>query len=237
MQDLQGKVAVVAGGAGWVGRTTAAALAKAGMRVVVADVDRAAAHAVATEIGGLAVATDVSDLGSTTALAERVHAEMGGVHVVVNSAAVSLTMPLHEMGAGQWARLRAVNVGGVVNSLLAFLPRMRAAGDEGHFVNVASMAGLVPVSGQAAFSATQSAIVGLSGVLRKQMARQKIGVTVVCSGANGNGGGTAHGDAAPLGDRVRAAIVENRPFVVLTHDPAARRAVEARFRAMAAAHA
>jgi NAD(P)-dependent dehydrogenase (short-subunit alcohol dehydrogenase family) len=184
VKDLDGKVAVVTGGGSGIGRGTALALAEAGMHVVVADLDEAAAIAVAGELGGraIAVAADVADRQSVEALAERSFAEFGAVHVLHNNAGVGVFARLDETTDADWRWLLAVNLEGVVNGVQAFLPRMKAQEGEKHIVNTASMAGMIagPILG--AYNATKFAVVAISETLRYELGDSGFGISVLCPG-------------------------------------------------------
>ena len=182
MEQLAGKVAVITGGASGIGYGMAVTFAEAGMRVVVADIEGDKAEKVAAEVGGVAVATDVSDLSSVQALADRAFAEFGAVHLLCNNAGVSLRdVPLDKATAHDWEWVLGVNLDGVVNGVLAFLPRMREQ-QTGHIVNTSSMAGVIPFPGLGPYVATKYAVVALSEVLRIEAAEYGIGVSVLCPG-------------------------------------------------------
>ena len=152
MRELDGRVALVTGGGSGIGRGIALTLAGAGMRVVVADIERDAAEAVATEIaaaGGEASAEtiDVTDPAAVEALADRCFEQHGGVDVLCNNAGVLGPTPIGPDSLDNWRWILDVNVLGVVHVINAFVPRMRARvgerGDEAHVVNTASIGGLI----------------------------------------------------------------------------------------------
>jgi NAD(P)-dependent dehydrogenase (short-subunit alcohol dehydrogenase family) len=190
MKDLAGKVAVVTGGGSGIGRALCLAFAAEGMKVAVADVEQAAADAVAAEVaatGGTAipVRVDVSDRASTETLAEVVDRELGGCDLLCNNAGVLSFKHASETTASDWDWQLGVNLYGVVNGLLAFLPRMLAAGRGGHIVNTASIAGMRALggtSGLLAYTTTKYGVVGLSEALAGDLAEAGIGVSVLCPG-------------------------------------------------------
>ena len=194
MQELDGRVALVTGGGGGIGRAIALTLAGAGMRVVVADVERDAAEAVAAELvasGAEASAetVDVSDPAAVEALADRCDERYGGVDVLCNHAGVVGPTPIGPASLDNWRWVLDVNVLGLVHAVHAFVPRMLARigneGGEAHVVNASSIAGLL-AGGRweiAAYRASQLAIVGMSRDLRNELAGSGIGVTVLCPGA------------------------------------------------------
>jgi NAD(P)-dependent dehydrogenase (short-subunit alcohol dehydrogenase family) len=188
MQELQGRVAVVTGGGSGIGRALVHAFAAAGMAVVVADIEQDAAELVAgearqREVRALAVPTDVADPPSLEALAARVAQEFGSVNVLCNNAGVFLAGSLAEATREEWAWLLAVNLLGVVEGVRAFLPLLRRAGPrEAHIVNTASGAGLSAPPGMGIYSTTKYAVVGYSETLRRDLAPEGIGVSVLCPG-------------------------------------------------------
>ncbi len=189
MDDLRGKTAVVTGGGSGIGRALALALAAEGANVAVADLDIAAAQAVRDEaialgVRAIAAHCDVSDRDEVTALAEAVFAEFSAVHILCNNAGVVRFQPLKEMTAADWDWVSGVNLQGVVNGVLAFLPRMRSQGEGGHIVNTSSIAGLSYTAGQniGSYVMTKYAVVGLSEDLHRELASENIGVSVLCPG-------------------------------------------------------
>ena len=187
MQDLADRVAVVTGGGSGIGAALARAFAFHGMDVVVADIEVASAEKVAADVRAagrraLAVQTDVSELASVEALAERTYRELGGCHVLCNNAGVIVVGALESRTLEDWEWVLGVNLYGVIHGSLAFLPRMVAQPGEKHIVNTASTAGLVPTPGVGVYATAKYAVVGLSEHLRMDLARHAIGVSVLCPG-------------------------------------------------------
>jgi len=141
---LTNKRAVVTGAGSGFGAGIARAFAAEGARVVVADIDAAAAEAVATEIGGIAQATDVSKADQVAALAEAAQAALGGVDILVNNAGIThLPAPMEEIDEAEFDRVFAVNCKSVYLTARAFVPAMKAA-RAGAILNIASTAGVSP---------------------------------------------------------------------------------------------
>jgi NAD(P)-dependent dehydrogenase (short-subunit alcohol dehydrogenase family) len=185
MTSFDGKIAVVTGGGSGIGRALALALAREGARVVVADVDGAAAEATlrqAADAGGegMAVRTDVASREEVAALADRVFDRYGRTHLLFNNAGVVVHGGLESATWQDWQWVIGINLWGVIHGLLAFLPRMIAGGEGGHVVNTASMAGLVASQGLGVYNTTKYAVVGLSETLVKDLRPHGIGVTVLC---------------------------------------------------------
>jgi NAD(P)-dependent dehydrogenase (short-subunit alcohol dehydrogenase family) len=185
METLQGRVAVITGGASGIGRELCRRFARAGARLVVADVDEAGMEATVTAVrqaGGdaIMVKTDVSRLADVETLAERAFKEWGAVHVLCNNAGVTVHGGLESATHRDWEWVIGVNLWGVIHGIEAFVPRMVAQGEPGHIVNTASMAGLIASQGLGIYNTTKYAVVGLSETLQKDLRPYNIGVSVLC---------------------------------------------------------
>ena len=185
MDSVRDKVAVVTGGASGIGREMCRSFARAGARVVVADLDDAGMAETAAAVkqeGGAAITvrTDVSRLSEVQALAERAYSEWGAVHVLCNNAGVSVHGGLESATHRDWEWVIGVNLWGVIHGIEAFVPRMVARGEPGHIVNTASMAGLIASQGLGVYNTTKYAVVGLSETLQKDLRPYDIGVSVLC---------------------------------------------------------
>ena len=159
--DINGRVAVVTGGASGIGAACCRAFAAAGAKVVVVDLNADAALAVAAEIGGIAVPANVADEAAVNALVTKVEQDLGPIDVFFNNAGIAsggdpLTTPI-EVWDNQWQ----VNVMAHVFAVRAVLPGMLARG-EGYILHTASMAGVLTSHGNATYAATKHAVVGLA---------------------------------------------------------------------------
>lgn len=186
MDELAGRVAVVTGAASGIGLALSERFAAEGMRVVMADVDRARLETAAERVAGniLAVRTDASRWDSVEELARRAHDRFGGVHVLCNNAGVQRPGPSWELALEEWNWLLAVNLSGVFYGIRAFVPAMIARGEGAHVVNTASIGGLLAFPDLAAYAASKYGVVGLSeGLLHDLRARgAPVGVSVLCPG-------------------------------------------------------
>jgi NAD(P)-dependent dehydrogenase (short-subunit alcohol dehydrogenase family) len=182
MTALEGKVALVTGGAGGLGAATCDALAAAGARVVVADVDEAGGERVAERVGGGFVRTDVSDLDSNLAAVAFATEAYGGVDLVHLNAGIASFCSLGEDFDPQlYRRAMGVNLDGVVFGVHAALPALKARGG-GAIVATASLAGLTGVPLDPIYAANKHAVVGLTRSLGPALAADGVRINAVCPG-------------------------------------------------------
>lgn len=189
MEQLEGRVAVVTGGASGIGRAVATQLAGAGMHVVVADIQQDALDATVADLAEagrrvIGVRTDVSDGDSVKALADAAVAEFGAVHVVHNNAGVGVGGPIWAHTERDWQWVLGVNLWGVIHGIRVFVPLMLEQGGPAHVVNTASMAGLISVPYLGAYNVSKHGVVTLSETLHRdlRLAGADIGVSVLCPG-------------------------------------------------------
>jgi len=192
MQNLTDRVAVITGAASGIGAAMAWRFARAGMKIVVSDVDAEAASATREALAAaghdaIAVRTDVANPADLDALAERAYAHYGAVHLLCNNAGIvpgGRHRAVWEYPLEDWRWSLDVNLLGVVHGIRSFIPRMLAQGTEGHVITTASVAGLVSGSGSVVYSAAKHAVVrtteALYAALRERSA--SIGVTLLCPG-------------------------------------------------------
>jgi NADP-dependent 3-hydroxy acid dehydrogenase YdfG len=181
---IEGKSIIITGAGGGFGRLVSEKAAARGGKIICADIDLAAAEAVASAIrasGGTAqaVRTDVTKIADMHALAKAAVAANGAIDVMINNAGI---MPLafysdHEAAYDAWDRCIDINIKGVLNGTIAVYDQMIAQG-RGHVINLSSIYGNFPVTGAAVYGATKSAVNFLSESLRVE-ARGKIKVTIV----------------------------------------------------------
>lgn len=187
-EDLKDRTAVVTGAASGIGAALAAELGAHGMAVVVADIDVEGAHRTAAAleergIATLAVRVDTSDAASMQELAEAAYATFGSVELVCNNAGVLTFGNVADSPVDDWRWLSSVNVEGLLNSVHAFVPRMRTHSGWRHIMNTASTHGFLPDPGYTGlYSATKQAVVAISRGLRQELAPDGIDVTLLCPG-------------------------------------------------------
>lgn len=231
-----GRTALVTGGGSGIGRALGAGLARHGARVVLADIDAEAAERAAAEIGATVGdaalvagrALDVRDEAAFGSLVDEVADRAGGLDLLFNNAGIPMGGPTHELTRAHWSRIIDVNLGGVVNGILAAYPRMLAQG-HGHIVNTASAAGLAAPPFVAAYAATKHAVVGLSLSLRPEAALHGVRVSVLCPGTvetpildRPPDADLPAGSTPPVTARQYLAVVKQRP---VTAERFARRAL------------
>ena len=185
MDDLAGKVAVVTGGASGIGLAAAQRLGAEGTRLVVADIeaerlDTAVAGLTTAGFDAIGVVTDVTDLGSVTALADAAFDHFGAVHVLFNNAGVAVSGPIAEMTHADWKWVIDVDLWGPIHGVEAFLPRMIDQRQGGHIVSTASFAGVVPNDGLGVYCVAKYGVVAMSEVLARELREHDIGVSVLC---------------------------------------------------------
>jgi 3-oxoacyl-[acyl-carrier protein] reductase len=183
-RNLDGRVAIVTGGAEGIGLAIARRLAQAGARVAIADIDREAADRAAAMLAGeglsaVGVGCDVADEAAVRRLAQTVREKLGAANILVNNAGITGGSALvQDVDLEAWDRTMAINVRGVFLCCRAVLPAMIEAG-YGRIVNVASIAGKEGNPRLSAYSASKAAVIGFTKSLAKEVAKQGIIVNAV----------------------------------------------------------
>lgn len=182
--NWQGATAVITGGGSGIGRALARRMSSLGARVMVTDLDAAAASRVAGECGPTAAsaALDVRDGVAVAEIIEEVAGRHGQLDYLFNNAGIAISGETDELGEDAWRRIIDINLMGVVHGVRAAYPLMLRAG-KGHIVNTASLAGLAPVPLLTPYAATKHAVVGLSTSLRIEAAARGVRVSVLCPAA------------------------------------------------------
>jgi NAD(P)-dependent dehydrogenase (short-subunit alcohol dehydrogenase family) len=188
MEDLQGKVAVITGGASGIGLAVAQRAAAQGMKIVLGDIEDGPLALAVDELGAsgaeaIGVRTDVADRSSVEALRDRALDRFGAVHLVHNNAGIGLGGPIWEVTEEDWRWILGVNLWGVIHGVATFTPLLIEQG-EGHIVNTASIAGLIVAPFLGPYNATKQAVVAISETLFKdlQTVGAPVGVSVLCPG-------------------------------------------------------
>jgi NAD(P)-dependent dehydrogenase (short-subunit alcohol dehydrogenase family) len=181
MYGLSGRVAVVTGGGGGIGREIGCRLAREGMSVAVLERDREAAERVAAELNGIAVIADVTAADEVGGAVETVLARYNKIDVLVNNAGICWTGPALDMPLDTLRAMLRVNVEGVFIVSRAVLPHMIAR-RAGSVINMASWAGKTGNAYFAGYSASKFAVIGLTQALAREMAPYGVRVNAICPG-------------------------------------------------------
>ena len=210
MRNLNGKVIAVTGGARGIGEATAKALAAAGARVAIGDLDADLATRSAQAYGGLAVPLDVTSETSFAGFLDKVEAEFGRVDGLVNNAGIMVIGRHLDVPLDAQLKQLDINLRGVIIGCHEAAPRMVAAG-AGQIVNIASLAGRIPSPGSAVYSGTKAAVIALSEALDAELSGQGVRVSAVLPSFTSTGlidGTTAPKLSPPITpEQVAAAVV------------------------------
>jgi meso-butanediol dehydrogenase / (S,S)-butanediol dehydrogenase / diacetyl reductase len=183
---MEGKVAVVTGGARGIGRGIALAMAHAGADILIADLLDEAMQETAQEIRALGrkvgtLKVDVTRAESHAAMVSQAIGELGGLHVLVNCAGVISIHPVDELSEKDWDFVMDVNAKGTFLGCKAVLAHMKAQ-KYGRIINIASIAGKEGFPNLSHYSASKFAVVGFTNALAKEVARDGITVNAICPG-------------------------------------------------------
>ena len=185
MRDFNGRTAFITGGASGAGLGQAVVFGAAGCRIVIADIRQDAIDSALDELRGRGVEAhgirlDITDRAAFAAAADETERVFGPVHLLFNTAGVSIFGPIERATYDDYDWIFGVNLGGVVNGLMSFVPRMIAHGEGGHVVNTASLGAFFANSGAGIYSASKFAVHGLSMAYRDALGKYGIGVSVLC---------------------------------------------------------
>lgn len=190
MKIVKGKVAFITGGASGIGLGIAKVFIEAGIKTVIADLrqdhlDTAMEYFTTNKQRDNVhpLQLDVTDRDAMFKAAVETESVFGKVHILVNNAGVGVTGPITKATYADWDFGLGVNLGGVVNGIQTFLPRIRAHGEGGHIVNTSSLSALVVMPAHMAiYVASKAAVIALSEALSTELPNENIGVTVLCPG-------------------------------------------------------
>ena len=185
LENVTGKAAFITGGSSGIGLGIAQACAEAGMRVVLtfktpANRDRA------MEILGNpavhAIALDVTDRDAMSRAADEAARLVGDIHLLCSNAGIGIRTRIVDASFDDWDFATAVNIGGMINAVQTFLPRMLRHGEPSHIVGTSSMSGLFHGGTAGIYTTTKFAVVGMMEALRTDLMSTNIGVSVLCPG-------------------------------------------------------
>ncbi|UJW35849.1 3-oxoacyl-ACP reductase [Saccharothrix sp. AJ9571] len=184
MQRFDGRVVTITGGSSGIGLATARRLAEEGAKVIIADVAEAAGKAVADEVGGLFVRTDVTDEEQVKALFQTAVDEYGSLDVAFNNAGISPPEDdsILTTGIKAWERVQRVNLTSVYLCCKYAIPHMQAQG-KGSIVNTASFVAVMgAATSQISYSASKGGVLSMTRELGVQFAREGIRINALCPG-------------------------------------------------------
>lgn len=189
MQNIEGKVAFITGGASGIGLGMAIAFANAGMRVVISDfrqdhLDDSIRHFRQKNLDGSVhhLLLDVTDREAFVRAADEAESVFGRVHILCNNAGIGLLGPVKLAKYGDWDWGIGVMLGGVVNGIQTFLPRILKHGEGGHIVTTSSMGGIIPLPESPIYSTIKAGVVAMCEAMRGELAADNIGVSAFCPG-------------------------------------------------------
>ncbi|MDT7817690.1 MAG: hypothetical protein QOJ42_7606, partial [Acidobacteriaceae bacterium] len=186
MLELNDRVAVITGASSGFGRELAKACAAHGMRLVLADIKEAGLFETVAllppDVECMTAVCDVSDAAAVDRLADEAYERFGNVDVLFNNAGIFTAGSVWKSTPAEWHRVMSINVMGVANGVISFVPRMLESGRAAHIVNTASLAGLVSTPGFSVYTASKHAVVALTECLYRELvdAESLIGVSLLC---------------------------------------------------------
>ena len=188
MKDFKNRVAFITGGSSGIGLGIAKCLAREGMKIAFTWRRRDHLDQAMAELGSipdtalLPIELDVVDRVAMRKAAEQTARVLGPVQLLVNNAGVGVRGPLAQATYDDWDWVMGVNVGGVINGIVTFLPEMLAGVHECHIVNISSMGGIAAFGSVGIYTTSKFAVMGLSESLRNDLRGSRIGVSVYCPG-------------------------------------------------------
>ena len=184
---LENKVCIVTGAASGIGKEIATVYAREGAKVVIADLNKAAAQATAEALnaaGGkaMAVAMDVTDEAQVNAAVAEVVAAWGGVDVLVSNAGIQIVHPVEDFPFAQWKKMLAIHLDGAFLTTKACLPHMYKAGKGGSIIYMGSVHSKEASMLKAPYVTAKHGLIGLAKTIAKEGARHGVRANVICPG-------------------------------------------------------
>ena len=189
MQNVEGKVAFITGGASGIGLGMAKAFVNAGMKVVISDIREDRMQEAMAGFSGRGqgksvhcLRLDVTDRTEFASAADETEQVFGKVHVLCNNAGIGLIGDIKLTKFDDWDWGLSVLIGGVVNGIQTVLPRILKHGEGGHIVTTSSMGGALPLSESPVYSTAKAGVIAMCESLRGALAADNIGVSAFCPG-------------------------------------------------------
>lgn len=186
MDQFEGKVAFVTGGASGIGLGQVKAFLAAGMKVAIADIRQdhidAALKVLHADDRARGYRLDVTDRKQFADVADELERDFGKIHLLSNNAGIGLAGPAKFSTYEDWDWVLGVDLGGVVNGVVTVLPRILKHGEGGHIVSTASMSGVMPNPGTIQYTVAKAGVIAMMEVLRTELAADNIGVSAFCPG-------------------------------------------------------
>lgn len=186
MEQVEGKVALVTGGASGIGLGQVKAFLNGGMKVAIADIRQDHIDAALKELNSdnrvRGYQLDVTNRAQFAEVAHAVERDFNKIHLLSNNAGIGLAGPAKFATYEDWDWVLGVDLGGVVNGVVTVLPRILKHGEGGHIVSTSSMSGIMPNPGTVQYTVAKAGVVAMMEVLRTELAADNIGVSAFCPG-------------------------------------------------------
>ena len=189
MKDIKNKVAFITGGASGIGLGIAKAFVNAGMKVMIADIRQDHLDEAKEVFAKMrkkkyvrTVKLDVTNRKAMEKAAQKTEKAFGKIHVLVNNAGIGIGGPLKEAKFDDWDWGLNVNLGGVINGVVIFLPYLLKHGEGAHVINTSSMGAVVPMKTASIYITAKAGVMVLSEVMRGELAPDNISVSAFCPG-------------------------------------------------------
>ncbi|MCD6569073.1 MAG: SDR family oxidoreductase [Deltaproteobacteria bacterium] len=190
--EIQGSKILITGAASGIGRATAIQMARLGARLFLTDINLEGLEETSQMIlrdGGQICkykAIDISKYEDVKAFSDEIHHAFGPLDILVNVAGIALFAQIEDMAHEHWKKVIDANLWGVIHGIECFVPEMIRA-KKGHVVSVSSTAGIIGLPWHTVYATTKHALVGMSEVLRYDLKKHNIGISVICPGAVATG--------------------------------------------------
>lgn len=187
MENLEGKTAFITGGASGIGLGIAKVFAVNGIKVVIADIrqsvlDEAMKYFKSKDLPVHPIRLDVTDREAYARAADEAESVFGNIHILINNAGVGGGGPMQELTYEDWDFVININIGGVINGLVTFLPRIMKHGEGGHVVSTSSSGGIFAVTGSGTYCTSKFAVAGMMENLASDLQGTGVGASVYFPG-------------------------------------------------------